>query len=544
MSGPGSVVWVAREEQCPQAENNWTDYKAMTMGFMRKWESTANLARSDRRASRALSLAFLFSAAFYAPLILWASNAWDLSSPWKILNIASVLFIAAIALLSAAVRLRLDMRAAALVIGAALLAFMNWALVDHIPWSVWTVVVATLGVVGHLSRAFRLSNALLALGIAAFGIAPVFQLLAAHVQQSEPYAILPLSEPVQSNPTGLVEDVLILVVDTYPSLSVAEQWFDHDTVPLEQGLTDIGYKVQRDAWSHHTYTALAVPAMLELQSVIEAGPSNRWGNLSSVYRIMRGQNLVAGTLAAAGFRYTHIESGWDASACGPEVDECKHSPWIDEMVWHLLSPTPAIDWIVDPRVNFRVSGTLNAAEALSLAARELTGNSRHDYIFAHFILPHPPVTVNGNCEPAATTDRPEWRGFSDQMSCVDSLLLEVASLFDETTAVLITADHGPGFSGQLSREPSTWSDADIAERMAIFSAYRLPDGCDPPTDNTNVASVRAVMSCSVAGELPSWEPSFIIGSDDTSKVSGDRVAAIQGGINDGSMVKKRRYSED
>jgi hypothetical protein len=349
--------------------------------------------------------------------------------------------------------------------------------------------------------------------------------------------------------TGLVEDVVIVVVDSYPSLALAESWFSHDTIEFQQDLRELGFTVETAGWSQHTFTGLAVPSLLELQPVAEAGPKGNWGNHLSVYEIIRGDNLVANSLRSAGYQYTHVESGWDGGSCGP-VDTCLSSTWLDEVLWEFLRPSVVSNLIVQRYGHHSVGNSLNVVEHLK-AKSHLFDDGRRDYVYAHILLPHDPLVVDENCVVSVDgTTIPAYFAIGGdssgliaplvaQLSCVDRLIVEIAELAGPNSAMVITGDHGTWTGGQLGVPPEKWSDADIAERLGIFLAYRLPDPCAEPSTSVNTDVVRAMMACALEIDMPKRNGAFLIGAEAPVYVDPARMRRIEAGILDGTLVPNK-----
>jgi hypothetical protein len=195
---------------------------------------------------------------------------------------------------------------------------------------------------------------------------------------------------------------------------------------------------------------------------------------------------------------------------------------------------------------YSVAGALNAVDHLTRIGAELIGNGSHDYVFAHIFLPHPPVVVDGSCrvleggrlpdpESQGRSDDAYLAAFSQQLTCVDDLLVSVAEMAAPSTAMLITADHGTGFGGQVGRHGSTWSDADIAERLGIMLAYHLPDACEPPLDVVNVDAMRAIMACAVDMEIPTRNPEVFLGADNPFLLDAGRLTEIRARVEAGTL---------
>jgi hypothetical protein len=494
-----------------------------------------------------LPAALVLAASFYRPMIFWAQNAWDLSSPNKILAIGAAVAVLGLLVVWLLARLGIERRAAALGVATGILILAEWEKADSVPVFLKILVPIVVVWIGQRLSHSKLLEVVAVVAVAVFGVAPLVQLVMAHIDQAEPYPLKELAGAGPAESTGLVEDVVVVIVDSYPSLYVADEWHGHDTSLLVETLSGLDFEIPNAAWSQLTFTALSVPSMLELQPVVEEGPLEPWGNVSSANRIIRGDNLVATTLQNAGFTYTHIESGADPLACGGMVDSCAESTWIDEPVWELLRTTVVARWMEQNLGFYSVAGTLNSVDNLTRIGDELADNGSHDYIFAHLFLPHPPVVVDAQCQVRDGGPFFEAPGenlhsnaayvsaFSAQLACADDLVTRVAGIARPSTAMLITADHGTGFGGQVGRDGRTWTDADIAERLGIMLAYRLPDGCEAPVDVINVDVMRAIMDCTVDMELPARNPEIFLGADNPVEVPPDRMASIRAQVEAGTF---------
>lgn len=474
-------------------------------------------------------LALLVAAALYRPLVLWADNAWEVAAPTKLLFVG--LAVAAIVAVPYLLLARLAMRPAAAAIGLAGLIFvaMNWHRLEPSPY-VWLGASSVLAwAVGRFAsrEADRIA---LTVGVAVLLVAPGAQLGLAHAQQSQPYPIGELAERHPAEATGLVEDVLVVVVDSYPAIWLAEDWFSHDTAQLRSALSGNGYVVEPAGWSPYTFTGLAVPSLLELKPIVEPGPKGQWGHRMSNYSIIQGDSLVAANLTSAGYNYTHIESGWHAGACGA-VDVCLESSWVDEETWELLRPGIAASPMDDRLGSHAVRNSLRVVTHLESIATSFD-DGELDFVFAHMLLPHPPLVVDADCnviERDARFDQSmsiEER-LSAQLACSDSLIERISDVTGSRTAVIITGDHGTATLGQNSKPSEEWTDADVAERLGVFLAYHLPEGCSPPESPVNIDVMRAIVSCAVTSELPERDTRFMIGADEPTLIDAARMAHIQ-----------------
>ena len=488
---------------------------------------------SSRRTLRAVFL--IAGAALYRPLVFWAENAWDLANPEQVFLIPGMALVIGILLFRILTSAGLPVLPTAFTLAGVLLVLFQFHSLPWLSGGLWLAVVLGLGALAHSASPKSLDR-MATIALAILILAPVLQVAIQHVTHRHSYPLTSLADPVPAKLTGAVEDVLVVVVDSYPMLTVAEDWFGHNPSPLVRSLLKAGFEVENVAWSHNTYTGLAVPSILQLEQVADASPKGAWGNRRTSYDITGGNNFVARSLQNAGFSHTHIESGWDGGAC-KQADMCLRATWLDEATWNLLRPS-ALGSLLESRYgSMEVPNTIRAVDHITGLA--VFGDGRHDFVYAHLMLPHPPYVVDESCQVLPPTTRAhsgELARLLGQLTCVDSLLMRIAAKVKDTTAVLIAGDHGTAMRGQINATPSDWSDSDIAERLGVLLAYKLPDGCPGPSSPTNLYAMRAIMECAVDVNLPSDPSGFLLGANQPVWVEADRVAAISRLLETGALA--------
>ncbi len=425
---------------------------------------------------------------------------------------------------------------AGFIVSGAFFVLFNYHVVPLVPGVAWVVVVVAIGIFLHSYVSDQTNTYLVTVLLVLVVLAPAVQVAAQHISHRVPYPLAEVHSPVTARATESVEDVLVIIVDGYPMLSVADEWFGHDTGPLRQGLARAGFQVPEVSWSHNTFTGLAVPSILQLDQVADDSSKGRWGNRQTSYEIIGGDSLVAGTLQNAGFEYIHIEGGWDGGACR-QVDKCLASSWLDEANWNLLSTSILADAIVERYGSMAAANTIYVADHLTnLAAFD---DDEPHFVFAHMFLPHSPYVVDSECNVVPPEDRTrsddDYQRIQKQFECVDSLLLNVVEDVDRDTAVLIAGDHGTGEGGQVGSPFKDWSHADIAERLGALLAYRVPEGCSGPEEPTNVYAMRAIMECTVVADLPTEPVGFLVGADQPEWVTSEQVSLIATRLAEGSL---------
>lgn len=495
---------------------------------------------NQQRMQLGLGIGLIAGATFYRPLVFWARNAWDLRDPLDVFATSAVGFGIGLLLYLGARQLPVrDLPIAFFIAGGAFISF-NYHNISVFPAWTWLALVSIASVLIHRAitdwMLVRVVSVLLVVTVGT----PALQVALQHHSQRIPYPLSDLgAPPAFAEPTGRVEDILVLVVDSYPMIAVASNWFGHDSAPLERSLKEADFLIPRVSWSHNTFTSLAVPSLLQLDQVIDGAMKREGGNRRPAYEIVGGNNVVAKTLQKAGFEYNHIESGWNGAKC-QEVDVCHESIWLDEANWALLAPSLFSHFLEERYGSMSVVNTMRSVD--HLRGLEVFDNGSHDYVFAHIMLPHGPYVVDSGCNVVApddrSTPRSDYEPIRRQLACVDSLLTSIVANVTDRTAVLITGDHGTGEGGQVGNRPSTWSEADIAERLGALLAYKLPQDCAGPERRTNVYALRAILDCAVDADLPSDAVPFLIGEYEPIEIDVERLASI------GKLIKDQRLARD
>jgi hypothetical protein len=468
----------------------------------------------------------------YRPITFWADNAWDLSVPLDLFGTALIQLALALPILALIVLLRTPIFSTALLVGSAFFTVFNWGSLSTIGFLVIGAIVVSVYAVTVFGNAppTRVTAVIATLCV----VGPLVVLGNAHIGNRASYPFQSSTSDPTAEASGLVQDILLLVVDGYPMVSTAEQFYGHDLDPLLEVLEDHDYQTPRVSWSHNTFTSLAIPSMVELIQVVEPTGIDEWQNQKDNYGSARGSNFTVEALRSAGFRYTHIESGWNGDECG-SPDSCLETSWMDEANWQLLKPAVFNQWLGATMGSHSVSNSVTTVE--HLLETDVFENEGRDFVYAHILLPHPPEVVDADCQVVRPSARGSGvTGVSAQFECVDSMIASIVSAIPPETAVVIAGDHGPAKRGQNFREPSQWDDADIAERLGALLSYRLPPGCTAqPGFPSNLSAMRSIMSCAITAELPTEDQGFVLGMDRPVEVTVERLQAIEDSLNLGTL---------
>lgn len=475
-----------------------------------------------------LSYLTIISASTYLPLTFWASNAWDIGSPITVVLYGISVSVVGISVFLILRKTNSRELSLALSISVSLMVLMSWQQVPLGPFLAVMVIGVAITAVALIGRSMQRG---IALGfILLFGVASLTQLIISHVREAAQIPLLTSTTREPATATDLVEDVLVVVVDSYPSLAWADQRFGHDTEFLETAFADAGFVTPAVGWSQHLNTSFSVSALMELRPTVDTTSKAPWSNSRNLASIIGGDSLVASTFRSAGFKHTHIESGWHHGRCS-EAEVCIPSSWLNETTWSLLEPSIVGGWLEGNYGSWLVPASKSVEQNLG-DLEPLFHNGEHDYVYAHLMLPHEPFVVDENCDPIQgqlNTEPHHEPAIRSQLRCTDLLLSRIIAITNEKTAVLITGDHGFKSNGQLQKHPDLWTESDIADAFSVLLSYKLPASCSVPDKNTNTIVMSAVVECATTLEAPPNDGELLIGLrnhrwiDDSTKRDVERL---------------------
>lgn len=311
-------------------------------------------------------------------------------------------------------------------------------------------------------------------------------------------------------------DILVVFFDAYGSAEVLDTFYGFDNSAQLQELQDRGFEAPTEISANYARTQLAIPAFLQMDYV--AGETEiSDADVSELLRVLAGDNRLAAALRDQGYRQVHVESGWLGSRCGPTVDICVGARWPDETLFDVVYRSLLTDIPGFEIGRSFTDGATRAADWLADDLRPYLEDSQPDFIFAHVLLPHPPLFLDKEC--SADWDggvsgfaigqrraddqqiQQARREYVEQVQCANRVMIQTADVLGEDDVALFVGDHGPDLQGQLFMPSSEWTDDQLRERFGTFMAAKVP-GCEMGGIESVVNIGRRMMSCLTGDSFP------------------------------------------
>jgi hypothetical protein len=336
---------------------------------------------------------------------------------------------------------------------------------------------------------------------------------------------LPVS-PVDAHPD---ENIYYILVDGYAGKHALQEAMSFDNSLFLGRMALRGFRDSSSEHSNYLKTTQTLGGIFALHYPQTDDPRS-WNDSRFLYpELLDAQSpppLVA-RLQADG--YSIWFSGSVAVGCPARHFHCLSNLETVDAVYmanSFISPTPlgrALMHVVNRRRN-----------ALDPVARHLPAmlaEHRPLFVFAHHLAPHPPYSLDRNCQPAKTglemwqqgSIEEQRAGYVGALECVNTqleALVDRIIALDPDAMIVLQGDHGSEVAMKWRDPMDSWTTASIRERASYLSLVRAPNHCSGglvgPLGQINTA--RFVLACA-EGYVPEYLPehtyisSYIPGSE-------------------------------
>ena len=301
-------------------------------------------------------------------------------------------------------------------------------------------------------------------------IYPAFVISSNAIQQFLAYRSALSAKVVKAQTTNSTRpDIYYIILDAYGREDVLKNYLGFDNSAFLDALRGRGFYVADCSQSNYAYTEYSLSSTLNYDYLDHLDVNN------NVERIaILKHNVVRSFLEEQGYRIVSAPTGWDMTewkdadlyldfdrtySALPEFEKLV----IDTTVLRIVSDFNLfnINRFTDNNHRSRVLSLLKHLKRLPTEEGDL-------FVFAHFVIPHPPYRFGPNGE---WLDGPPENLQTAYLGQVVFINREILQVIDEILAksetppiIVIQGDHGP--PPQLS--PSS------AQKMPILNAYYLP----------------------------------------------------------------------
>lgn len=307
-------------------------------------------------------------------------------------------------------------------------------------------------------------------------IYPSFTLVSNLVQQSLSDAS---SQYTPANSTGeantVTPDVYYIILDGYGRQDVLLNQYGFDNSEFINGLRSRGFYVAECSQSNYAHTLYSLPSTLNYDYLDSLGAADD-ARLISLLK----HSAVRAEFEAQGYSIVAFPTGWSIT----EWTDADIYPdygrsfitltefetlFLDTTLLRVATDYDRLNSKTTPYSEARRLRVLSMIETL----KEIPAREGRYFVFAHFVIPHPPFSFGANGEwLEINVDSASQEKIADayinQVTYINREILQIIDVLqresDVPPVILVQGDHGP--PPDLTNDP--------AVRMPILNAYHLP----------------------------------------------------------------------
>lgn len=335
-------------------------------------------------------------------------------------------------------------------------------------------------------------------------IYPAFIVSSNAIQQFLAYRSALSAQAANSQTSGATRpDMYYIILDAYGREDVLRDYLGYDNSAFVNALRERGFYVADCSQSNYAYTEYSLSSTLNYDYLNRLDVDNQVERIAVIKH-----SAVRSFLEAQGYRIVSAASGWDMTEWKDAdlyLDFDRTYSALPEFE-KLTMDTTALRIISDFNlfnIN-RITNNNHRSRVLSLLEhlKRLPDEEGDLFIFAHFVIPHPPYRFGPNGEWLEERPADLESSYVNQVIFINREILQVIDVILATSEappiIIVQGDHGP--PPQLA--PSS------AQKMPILNVYYLP-GVDADQvlypSISPVNSFRVILNSYFGQDLPLLE---------------------------------------
>jgi hypothetical protein len=395
-----------------------------------------------------------------------------------------------------------DLRRAALVLSAGVIAFLAYGHAARLlqPLRIgptihvlgWLTIIALAVIVAWRGRRF-LGTVTRALNVASFAllIVPLVSIVPYDVGRlttGDPPTPAPSTAVLTPSTAG--PDIYWFIFDRYPSASSARLAYGIEN-PIFDELRKRGFYIADASHANYQRTSASLQATFSAEFLNGRGHADIFGPTDRSAAFSRVQNSnVARFLKSRGYYYVHVGSDFSGtrSSVLADVNHAFDNQTDFDAAFVDSTALPGIlrrTGISGPRWARRYAWTTWEVNLLANLPRYPSPK----FVFGHLLLPHTPYifTADGSfVSDEANRDRPRTEQFTEQLTFTNARMLAIiddllAVPATDRPVIIVQADEGPYPSYLEDKTRHDWTTATLEEReikFGILNAWYVPNARD------------------------------------------------------------------
>lgn len=328
------------------------------------------------------------------------------------------------------------------------------------------------------------------------------------------YRALPTttSSSIKSN-----RDFYYIIMDRYARADQLASIYGYDNTSFIQALESRGFQIASNSYSNYQRTAHSVASSMNLSYLnnLDQVPGANSHDWIPLYELLRNSRLIK-FMKLAGFELHAYGSWWEPTRSIPRAEKVSNFYAWPEMLRVIFENSLLGKAAYFLKIKPLQSLWLQCNRPHHKFARmiERANSNRRKFVFAHFLIPHPPYVLdeNGECMSISKArSRTRAENYIGQLKYANKELLKLIDHLQAAKGpkpvIVLQADEGPWpvkYAGDeigfLGRDVTSinWlkaSPVELREKMGILNAQYLPDieGLEIADNTTPVNTFRRIL---------------------------------------------------
>jgi len=373
----------------------------------------------------------------------------------------------------------------------------------------FSVAVTTLALrrtKNKLDRVTRFLNvASLALVLVALGNILRFELFTEEAARREPSAI------TTSLPEGAIKpDIYYLIFDRYAGQKVLSDFYNFDNKSFLDFLQETGFYVASESTANYPMTLLSLTSSLNLDylpALFEQFPSRSVE--TPAYPLLENSAVLT-LLKGLGYKYYHVGSWYNPTRLNRNADKnfnfmslayrnLDFDSFMRELYQQTILPPifRKLSQVGLKGVPLDIKGIksipdnladlhFNSAKYQFATLKEISSLEGPKFVFAHILLPHPPMVFGKDCEELSAETGTSLEAYLNQLVCTNKFAAEVVEGIlskSRDSIIILQSDEGTnpplkfpyeGLSDTYGYGFEGAPSGTLKERFGILNAIYLP----------------------------------------------------------------------
>ena len=318
--------------------------------------------------------------------------------------------------------------------------------------------------------------------------------------------------------SGNLPDIYYIILDGYAGKTILDSVYDFDNSDFLTNLEKYDFHIIENAKTNYPITTHTIASMLNLKYINYIG--DELGKDSKNVHPLKDMildNKVMRDLKSLGYKVVVLGSSqqYTTELTAADLILCEGNDRINSEFNINLIKTSILKPIYTILFESHRDKILCSLSELPNVHEEF---DEPTFVFAHLIIPHPPIVFGPNGEEVETrtieiTDSWDDReGYIGQVQFSNKKMLEFIEstpLDDNGPIIIIMGDHGSGSTGLIT------NDQKLKQRMIILNAIRLPGIDEQPYDDmTPVNTFRLIFNSYFEGNYEYLEDKMYLSQHD------------------------------